>query len=139
MNSGTTHVPKPITRGEKSTRFIPERLGTPEDVYDDPELGLSQPTPSPEIPSTITNTTGEIKFDIPLNPSPKYLFNLATHLQSRHTFLQSSLKQATITAQEAAASVFIMQARLDSERKKEDAKDDGNFGRSGWELEKAGK
>jgi len=113
MNSRTT---KPIFQSEKSTRFIPERLGTPEDVYDDPEQGGSLPSiPSPEIPST---TTDEIKFDIPPNPSPKYLFNLATRLQTRHTFLHSILKQATITAQEAAASVFIMQARLDGERKK---------------------
>ena len=117
MNSRTT---KPITRGEKLSRFIPERLGTPEDVYDDPEQeGSLQSTPSPEIPSsTTTTTTDEIKFDIPPNPSPKYLFNLATRLYSRHTFLHSILQQATITAQEAAASVFIMQARLDGERKK---------------------
>lgn len=94
--------------------FIPERLGTPVDVYDD-EQEPSQSTPNTENIST--STTSDIDFHIPPSPSPKYLVNLATHLQSRHIHLQSSLKQATLSVQEAAASVFIMQARLDSERK----------------------
>jgi len=100
--------------GADDEAYIPDRFGTPEDIYDDDTGSTEAADPNSKNSDDVKE---DIDFDIPASAvSLRDLAELTSRLQARHTEVQGALKAATAATREAAANVFEMMARVEKEK-----------------------
>src|SRR5258707_2963663 len=101
--------------GAEVDAYVPDRFGTPDDIYDD-DTGPTEAA-SPNSKNSDDDVPEDIDFDISASAiSLQEFAEITSRLQARHTKVQSALKDASAATREAAANVFEMMARLENEK-----------------------